>query len=1645
MTVERITIMPDGPSPVESTSKSATPAAAPARSPEVARPASVEEIFRTTRPIAQIHERIEPSLENSRSLLVHHRPEEDEVIVNASLSPEERLKEAGQLLKTKLTPEQEAAVLKAHNEAADELGKDEGPVGVYNYKEGQLKRKAEILKEAGFNKEQRRELMESGLTGVSLDATKADEFNLKDFEGDDFVHGIAEDALAGINAGVADQDFLKNLIQELRSNKGADKDLTRKLWLKLEGYRKKTDDLDRTPPVDTKPEAVESKKIGSGFQELIDDYESDEVKLFEIRSNRGLHELVKERNRYLELKAFEDHGVPLTADEQKEYENLKPIVEEYDALHDQVIEKRNKIEKMIDVVMQPGSMLTPEIEKLRKLFRAAVFKSKGKVSRYGQSQGDSSEIVRELQQYNESLLKGQLPRELAHQYGKEYAGIAEYILRNVGASMNKYLQGTFHPEATIFLNTGDRLFLTLFNEIKQDRKKERLRAGPEDRLQFNDWREKYDFTWAEDVDELRDTINDWLDKFKAHFSAGPGETPLSPQQLDQDVNRYRANAISSLEVAFHNIGISEDDPRARELRNTIDSTVDVVAGVIFAEIPEGFDVYLGHLTEFSYAFDKRHDAIYLGNPKSALIFDFLSEDHEIDREMVNINMGYPGSVEKPEKGVIERYRSVIEERAKHYAMTHEYYISDKDFEEAVLDREGVEKQVNKEIENGELVIEGMDAVDNIVEARLESRRNRIENGRYTWGEDDPIERLLLSGGLDRISRTVNSDPQLEAKRLEAIRKARIRGKAFRDIKIRLDKAEGLRLNPEERKLQVRQRIKAQIIEIQGGGKEDTQGFGAAYIARFIERDAKGKLRRPEDQDAALWRWVNQENNRLIADGKDIWAPTEWDYVRLSINRPTDLIDRALTKEHFKAMIEEIKDPLLIPFLGLKSTQEVEIRQTIYDMVNRGEITEDRAGEIFEDVRTAKARAEAQARRAFDISWPYLKFLGQEAMDGGMVARTVDKEGKTKLISVWREVQDILKSKIDKEEKDVEDEVKVYEVFANKIRGFSDPDFTGFRNKELADKRKAVETAYRTRLNIPTTKILTVPQQEKVDEEVSRYETHIDTIRAMDDEALEQGKVEQRRWLRRDKTFGATLALRELGIAHDLPIWHYPMFNEPGMVGHVAKYMGYTDRDKPIIADVIDKGRREMKAVWGYVADKYMDGQILIVDDNPRIGQHQENPERARVVNLSGNMRLREIFESMFMISTSGGVELADWITKFGDLGIYSLMTEMGQKNMQEFHGFKARRDKSERRRQPIWNASESRDPITYAKRLTESSGVKPFLTGGKTKQGYEPGILNEPFQGMYKLRDKFFDVLGGHTWEPKGKLLALLKDRQVRDHDFVNKMQAILMEEGANSFLDPVAKDQLTEIGAGIMKPLIDLLDSLRYQMNRGGRTPTNWKLFSQQIIDAYIEKMLVRETQAGYDEAGNLVRPAKQERLGDAHLAYAKQGRSPTGAEVFRAILKGSSYHALSNMEIEDLKLEPQFRKAQNDLNTARTQAILNVLPSVPTTELTGKIDEVISSFGEGFHPPADVEAKVLEAVQPNIEAAIAAGKIVPAELQDLLNKRRVYLKSQQTSEFETKRDLVRMVRHHITDYVHKNVVGEWAANFAATIKGYHKDQPSH
>ncbi|MBI2020442.1 hypothetical protein HYS94_03385 [Candidatus Daviesbacteria bacterium] len=1191
----------------------------------------------------------------------------------------------------------------------------------------------------------------------------------------------------------------------------------------------------------------------------------------------------------------------------------------------------------------------------------------------------------------------------------KYEGLGSYIASRAAVAIDKDLKGLPLSPST---ELGDRILEGVKREHEYAESRRRARASADEMLRYSDWRERFDFDWAQNRPELRASVFAWLEKFVAHLPEA------TIDELNNESLTWKRNAISALEKAANRLRISEKEPFYKELKSTIEAYVEVYRGAKFLETDGGLEAATIALEEFAHNFNPKHDAIYLGNAKSAIIQAFMARNHgAISASTVPITRDTAPTgaaietIEKPQAGDLEEFRGNIEEQAKQYAATHQLYIREADFE----------------------------------------TRIRQSNGGYSW--DDVIEDLLLEDRRGMNAANALTDPIAQA---EAIARVVTRTGVFQRIKERLDREDEARdgrsfaeLTDDERREEIRFRIR-------------TKMFLTGYRNLVDDIDLTTD---PVDKDRKLWNWLKGYNLRREIQGHTLFFPSYWDEVRLSINRPTKLVDRALQEinkaeqmrrlnpiqaeairnsiknemrargadkevdrieslisplnrdkalwrwvdkynaarkdrgeepwyagdwdralpeDELEAMIEEVD-----PFRGvlrIDGLTDQEINTAIENLnwtdpaqpnfIGSGltaEQIETAKREMLEDALFDKQQRETEAERAYNINRAYQKFLGIDARWGGMSIREINDEGEMFLKNVWEKAEEILKEKIDNEEEETEEKVA------------------------------ALEAALRARGGLT-------------------------------DAEIETTLIERRRLLRRDSTFGATLALREIGIANDLPIWNYYYYNDPQRIQTFAPLVGYTHNDKPQIIDLLDRGRREMRAVWDYLADTYMDGRVLIVRDEPNAdvnenGQpkdfHQERWDRARVINEAGVQALREVFESRFMLSTSGGIEVVDLISKIGDLGIYDLLWEMGCKDFREFQGFIKRRDEVELRRQSFWNIREWRDPISYAKRLRGGGGAIVYLRGGEVKgQQREPGVLQEPMMGAYKFRDEYVNREHWVSSDIRNKL-----DQTTAE--FRRILQEIINNDQNLSKLTEQERDKLIEVGAGVLITLIKFMDALRYKMNRAGLAPKNWKLDNELNFRHYAVELLKRVSIEG--RAAIL---GGGEKLGEQDLGYAVQGRSPLTIKIFENFFRTSSYHILVEKDRKVFDQMGQEVKARMD--TKRRELDAQPLPVAIQTKINNRRNR-LRALGMGTRIDRLINRGVLS--QSEIDS------LTDIHLRfEMDNKRKEELKSRGVPDEEIdsflnlNQELRRMRNQYINEELHRQFYGEWSAKLAEVAEQLEK-----
>lgn len=1420
---------------------------------------------------------------------------EARVVANASLTNEQRVQAAQGLLGTKLTQEQEKAILEAHQVGSGEPGKDKNEAGIYNYTSSQLRQKAEILKAAGFNEEQRRSLIEGGFVGVV-------------------------------------PDWLKELAEQPSSFQDT--------WSAVRDCLKVTPAQYALLTPDQQAEFDKLKNEGTGTMNEIlvpaDAQEREELQ-------RVLY-FVKDDIRRIYTEAMQ---APPRGDSDSWYSppTVKTLDERLESIDKALADYQERFWDYGEAT-------------LKKVF------------------GESADI---------SALR------------QKYQGIANYVAARAAVAIGKELKGvSLQPDSTdstkgefgdYFLSDIKKELEETKGERERARREKRKRATADERLHYNNWREKFDFTWAETPEELDDSIEDWLDYFQQQL-------PLEAEEaVYQEVTKGLTNALSSLEQARNRIGLEANSVMAQQLREKIVAHVTTIAGARLLESRGGFEYFIKLKTDFAANYNAYFDGIYK-KKGSAIMADKLSENSG------EIYRGGPEGLKKPLSGDTKTFRGRLEREAIRYGVSHELYITEEDFENAKLgDREIMEAvaSLNLPLEEGRRRIEA---------ALAERRKNGYQEGRYGW--DDSIEELLLfdSRGLSQARALV--DPH---KRAEAVEKVKLRTGVFMEIKKMLDKEDTFeyapgrfvslaRLSPDQRKEVIRYRIKVKMTE-----------EGNTVLLQEINA-----LPDQASQDRALWKWVKDYNKPRIelrreGSNDEPWFPSLWDGERLSISTPEDLIDRVLSKDEFNAMVEEVNDP----YKGLNGEQvtkeitsefhrqfqrEVEAKRLSPEatasevtrlMRERQEVIKGRIEEVLFD----RKQRETRAIRNYNINIAQDKFEGLQARWGGLVTREIGEDGDIKMRTIYSLAEEIIKAKIDKEAQDIEAKVAVWK----------------------------------------STYVTAHPQ--------------------ISDKQLEEAIVQQRRLFRRNATFAATLALREVGVAKDLPIWDYFYYSDQSQIGAFAPLVGYTDDDKGKLPELLDRGRRETEAVFYFLAEQHMDGKMLDVQDNPgyviedengvQKEDHEERWVRPRVINEGGVIKLRNLFESMFMVSTSGGVEVVDLIIKAGNLGINDELWENGCKDKREWQGFRKRRNRWELRQQSFFNTREWADPITYVKRLVGADNARKFLVGGEIQgQGSIPGVLIEPMSGAYKYRDQFFD---DNTWAISDAKIGKIKQQTRGKESHWNAVRAALNDAEATKNIDPVIKDKLVEVGAGILKPLIDYMNARKYVMNRAGLAPKNWKYDNDLIVNAYFEELLKRPD-PGADT------------LGPEDLGYAEQGRSPVAVEIFRDILKTSTYHIL--VQRDRNVLYPRAEKVKKAMKAKRVDLMNKILPAdqaginegreglelqdIKLKQLRQELTKLEEETGKAQAAAAkkqQLEGEYTRRRQAEDEFIKLMNKAVEDELNrqfnagdlsnDVLRKRITYRRQKllalNTKSPNLEREIYRLINQYVDTKLHMEFVGEWPA----------------
>ncbi|MBI2315434.1 hypothetical protein HYU93_05280 [Candidatus Daviesbacteria bacterium] len=1443
------------------------------------------------------------------------------VLANAQLNDVARARAAGELLYGKgkeLSEQQKQELEAAHEEALTERGLDEEYLaGVYNFTREQIRRKVEKL--PSFTLEERRKLFEAGLVGPATPFKKleaAAERSKIEEASRAVVYAKEPGAIELINS----DPTVKTYIDEKRH------DLETALYPQNETEQKELECV----------LSFMTDRIGNAYTAAMRPEPKAVSDWSAPREPKTLDDKIKDIHEALDnyKERFWDYGL----------ESFKKVFEE-------------------------AGLPAPDEAKLAQL----KAENQGLASFIAQRAGIA--IEKELRG-ERSFISKRTEQELMSMPAAErkarFRTMAEYQkTENIG---DFYL---LDIKAELLATRGVR---------ERERRELRKRATARERLHYNDWRDRFDFLWAETAEELDDSLDDWLDLFQ-------NALPEKAEDLEyQDVQQWLANIKSAHEKALSNIGIDPASVIAEAQRDKYESSARRVAAARMVDKKKGMEYFLKLKQDNAAKYDAYEDATYL-REGFAIMADKIAEKDGAYYK------GGPPNVHKPLPGETKAYRDEIRRKAIEYGATHQLYITKKDIENAELGEAEIRREVMREVRlhnqtpNAKRLTSK--EAEKLIQQRLDDKRDRNERGnRYGW--DDSIEEMLL----------VNSEGLLDAQRRakswqerdEALAKVEARTKVFVDIKDMLDKmditdeerAAGkgslYGLTPEERRQRIRDRIRTEMDKRKAGARreeiddfdmQDTETYKNLYRAFQGSNSSQAQIQVAIDvhiasdpnlqqvisqeiqdvKDKALWEWVEEYNRPRLAKKENAsdalpWFPSYWDEERLLIRRPEDVIDRRLTPEEFRAMVEKIDDPY-------DNMTDKQIQQQI-----RGEFEEDIQREVLaknlppdktqqEYVRLLEEREKeikdkiegilferqqrlTKAIRNFNLNVDDDKFKGLEARWGGLTTRVVNKEtGELELTTVYKEAFAILKAKKEADKQAVERELKEWEEGyeathpGKTINAYEKEEIEQIKEWEKQHPGLTLnaydweEIKWRAEFKTLNPDLT----QAQYDEYVRAWRIGYKAAYNPTNEELAEDRNAQRRLLRRNHTMATILGLEEIGLADYLPIVLYYGYSDESIIGAFAPLVGYTDDDKGALPELIDRPRKEMEAVWYFMGEQHMDGKVLeVVDRKPGLivkdkngkvkPAHEERWVRARVINPGGNLKLRGIFEMMFMISTSGGVEVTPLAHKIAQLEVWDEGLENGQEDKLRLHGFRKRRCKWEYRQQSFFNPREYADPLTYVDRLAGALEARKYLVGGEVQgKGHLPGVLIEPMSGAYKYRDMFFDE---KIWSVK----SLKTDKLTQEADtksksaYLEALEVVLNDVDELKNLPADVKDKLVEVGAGILKPLIDYMDARRYLMNRAGLAPKNWKYDNEIIANAYFAEL--------FDEAT----------MGAKNLEYAKQGRNLIAVEIFRGILETSTYHILVGKDRE--VMYPRAQETKLEMDKQRSRSALTVLPQAVQTAIT-------------------------------------------------------------------------------------------------------------
>lgn len=1286
---------------------------------------------------------------------------EAKVLTNASLADKERLQAAKGLLGTQLNPGQEKAILEAHKVGSGETGKDSSEAGVYNYKLGQIREKARILKEAGFNKEQIRSLMESGLAG-RLPPTDFATFDPNAYDGDPKLTRIAGKIKATGDAGFADEGFLyKNsaLLKRLDDEAEVEGVGAQDILNQLEVWQAKADD-----PLFPYAEKVRIEQRVA---------REEGVSEFNIAK--------AEYNYYME------HSIPTDPGMQQELQTRKE-------------KSRERIEQL------EQDAENHKVKPLKELFKRVLESYKKiKETRVRELQGRGREVMIE-QERSKGPMQEKIfddAAELAPLKAK-FGGLAHYLWDGVNVAIG-------FEEEGITRKIKHPLAERIFTMIKHQRARDRMSTKEIRYAQAESyWGGEIVtlFSWPESARDLILTTLDWV---KDRIADIGERDPKTINDETEDIRRrgtmLQKNArirMNTEEVLVAKQGkILETNPEYLRARAVAEGLPDVFANEMIMK--KGNTEFGPQAKErFAAKFIKNFDAAYLENRKAARLMHMIRK-----YKQGTYWMGQDWNAEKLEEGQIKDYRAQIQEDLLEDAATHDFFtgtifVANQDlFPELIKDKDDLEdvklgyKDFFELRERDKLQYSANDPLerllldpDNEIRKRIAAtgdtealKRHDLRVGVFRrtkemldeqdgWGFVSPQERRLL----EKQKRRPLSEEELME--LAESKKGIMRTQLQQSLKsqgydpgLYTDWIEEQlsQVNGKRRQEGLRDRIRREM-EIKSSSSHFAQR-SAKDLAEFDAAKSSGDL---ANCDRIVWEWAKDYNQYRIEAHLPKWYPSGWDRVRIKIDRPAKVIDRGLSEAEFEAMYEQVQLPQV-------PDDDEEGKERIKDIVT-GHREDSRFGfeiarsfQVFqmEDALLGGMRARLRAPKGYKID-------GKD-VSGEYIGRLPDDETSL-LLGLIREKKDPATGQVMKDAK------------GNVIYETVDPDRKMIRVWDVVEARLAAAIA----------------AEEKV---IEKAKAEKKAAIASGNQALIKEKSDVLRRIFADAQFVATHALKAKGLVNGrLPVWSYNFLDNSTIQAFttaMAEYgveisvgNAFSHDSKPQIYEYLERGRRGLDSEMIRATQEFMIGTFPVYerDENGEViyiplvdekgkpvlgenGQQQRVPkpavslisaadawgepgpseDRLRVVSKGAVSEDTMVTEAEYNISTSGGVKVNELIPSMGRLGYFPLSIWLATPSILDLNNYIKRRNEVEYHRHRFFDV---KDAPTNNKAQAAAYLARKALTGGSLGEGKStPGFLNEPFHGAYKVADLLKSWLGIGT--PDLKLKGI---NATNTHDYVVKM-----------------------------------------------------------------------------------------------------------------------------------------------------------------------------------------------------------------------------------------------------------------------------------